>query len=247
MLWRQPKSVVYLVVDHVAVTRHRRQPLANVALLQSRSLRKVCGGNRAEFGQRLEQPEAIGDRAERSHLLGCEVAEDFAGLPDKPRTRKRRALKVDLRTLDTARKLQENPLMGEFRLHTKLKREFGIELSPRTCGRILAHNRALYGLPGPEKQPRTPKKMPFAARYRHQYWTVDLRYIDMHQIDADPIYCISILENYSRAILANALSRRQDFSAFLAVFYAALSRLLPEGDVVDAGGVQGWFTENAEP
>jgi putative transposase len=166
------------------------------------------------------------------------ASEDFAGLPDKPHTRKRRSLKVDLTTMETARRLQVNPLMGEFRLHTKLQREFSIELSPRTCGRILAHNRAVYGLPGPEKQPHPPKKMPFAARYRHQYWTVDLRYIDMHHIDADPVYCISILENYSRAVLASALSRRQDLSAFLAVFYAALKAYgSPEQLVSDNGGI----------
>jgi len=166
------------------------------------------------------------------------LAEDFAGLPDKPHTRQRRTLKVDLATLDLARELQENPLLGEFRLHSKLKQTFGIELSPRTCGRILAHNRAVYGLPGPEKLPKTAKKMPFAPRYRHQYWTVDLRYIDMHTIDADPVYCISILENYSRAILASALSRRQDLSAFLAVFYAAVrTHGSPTMLVSDGGGI----------
>jgi putative transposase len=166
------------------------------------------------------------------------ATEDFAGLPDKPHTRQRRTLKVDLATMDIARQLQENPLLGEFRLHSKLKQTFGIDLSPRTCGRILAHNRAVYGLPGPEKLPHTPKKMPFAARYRHQYWTVDLRYIDMHTVDDDPVYCISILENYSRAILASALSRRQDLSAFLTVLYAAVREYgSPKLLVSDGGGI----------
>ena len=164
------------------------------------------------------------------------VAEDFAGLPDTPHTRRRRTLKVDLATLDIARQLHENPLLGEFRLHRALKQRFGIDLSPRTCGRILAHNRAVYGLPGPEKLPHTPKKMPFAARSRHQYWTVDLRYIDMQTVDQDPVYCISILENYSRAILASSLSRRQDLSAFLTVFYAAVrAHGSPKALVSDGG------------
>jgi putative transposase len=166
------------------------------------------------------------------------ASEDFAGLPNKPHTRKRRALKVDLKTLETARTLQQNPLLGEFRLHTRLQHEFGIDLSPRTCGRILAHNRTLYGLPGPEKQPKTPMQMPFAARYRHQYWTVDLRYIDMHRLDDEPVYCISILENYSRAILASALSRRQDLSAYLTVLYAALKAYgSPDALVSDSGSI----------
>ncbi len=163
------------------------------------------------------------------------AAEDFAGLPDKPHTRHRRALKVDLAAMDTARRLQENPLLGEFRLHSKLK-QLGIELSPRTCGRILALNRKLYGLPVPTKAPHEPKPMPFAAQYRHQYWTVDLRYLDMHRIDEDPVYCISILENYSRAIVASALTRRQDQSAFLAVLYAAVRQHGSPRFLVSDGG-----------
>ena len=165
------------------------------------------------------------------------VAEEFAGLADKPHTRHRRVLKVDLQTMAITRQLQDNPLLGAFRLRSALQ-QLGIALSERTCGRILAHNRAVYGLPGPAKQPRPPKPMPFRARYRHQYWTVDLRYLDMHHIDADPVYCISILENYSRALLASALSRRQDLSAFLTVFYAALSQYgRPTALVSDGGSI----------
>ena len=166
------------------------------------------------------------------------VAEDFAGLPDKPRARKRRALKVDLQTVETVRQLQENPLRGEFRMHSKLKQEFGIDLSPRTCGYIMAQHRALYGLPRPEKTPRPPRKMPFTARSPHQYWSVDLRYIDMHRLDADPVYCIAILDNYSRCILASRLSRRQDLSAYLVVLYAALREYgSPQTVVSDSGSI----------
>jgi hypothetical protein len=112
------------------------------------------------------------------------------------------------------KRLQENPELGEFGMHAALK-QLGIELSLRTCARNLQTNRALYGLSGPEKQVKTPKTMPYAAQRRHQYWSVDLRYIDVHQLDADPVYCISSLENDSRASLASALCRRQDLSAYL--------------------------------
>jgi hypothetical protein len=44
------------------------------------------------------------------------------------------------------RALQENPELGECHIHQALK-QVGIDLSPRTCGRILALNRKLYGLP----------------------------------------------------------------------------------------------------
>jgi hypothetical protein len=88
------------------------------------------------------------------------------------------------------------------------------------------------------KKPHKPKAMPYAACKRHQYWSVDLRYIDVHHIDADPVYCISILENYSRAILASALSRRQDLSAFLTVFHAALRGYgSPDALVSDNGSI----------
>jgi hypothetical protein len=58
----------------------------------------------------------------------------------------------------------------------------------------------------------------------------------MHRLDEDPVYCISILENYSRAIVASALTRRQDASAFLAVLYAAVRRHGSPRSLVSDGG-----------
>ena len=82
----------------------------------------------------------------------------------------------------------------------------GIFLSPRTCGRILALNRKLYGLPKPAPVPREPKPMPFAAARRHQYWSADIRYVD-HGLGDFKVYSITMLDNYSRAIVASGLSR----------------------------------------
>ena len=162
--------------------------------------------------------------------------EGLAGLDDKPHTRHRRALKTDVATINAIRRLQVNPELGEFRIHAALL-QVGIELSPRTCGRILALNRRLYGLAGPSKQPREPRAMPFAAARRHQYWTVDLRYLD-HQLDDDHVYCISIVENYSRAILASGLSRTQDLTAFLIVLFAAVRQHgAPEALISDSGSI----------
>ena len=96
----------------------------------------------------------------------------------------------------------------------------GIKLSQRTCGRILTLNRELYHLKMPIHGGRPKKEMPFRADQRHQYLSIDIRYIDMHNIEGeDKIYCISVLENYSRAILASAISRRQDTAAYLSVLY----------------------------
>src|SRR5207253_2860498 len=52
------------------------------------------------------------------------------------------------------------------------------------------------------------------------------------------IYCISILEHFSRAVVASALSRRQDLTAVLLVLYAAVRQHgAPEVLVSDGGGV----------
>ena len=164
------------------------------------------------------------------------IEEGVYGLDDKSHARKPGVRKVDLRTIALVRELQENPELGEFRVHAALK-QLGIDLSPRTCGRILARNRRLYGLPKPTRGRREPKEMPFRARWRHQYWTVDIRYLD-HGIDDERVYCISILENYSRAILASGISRRQDLTAYLMVLYAAIRQHgAPEALVSDGGGV----------
>src|SRR5215204_4965504 len=75
------------------------------------------------------------------------IAEGVYGLEDRPRGAAR---KVDLRAMNEVRKLQENPELGEFRVSAALAR-IGIHLSPRTCGRILAVNRELYGLKKPKR------------------------------------------------------------------------------------------------
>jgi hypothetical protein len=81
--------------------------------------------------------------------------------------------------------------------------------------------------------------MPFKAERRHQFWSVDVRYLDMHRLPGvEMVYCISILENFSRAVLASAISLRQDTEAFFAVFYkAVLAYGVPEVLVSDNGSI----------
>ena len=158
------------------------------------------------------------------------------GLADKPRTLHRRALKADLRAIAAVRQLQANPELGEFRMPAALQ-QLGIALSPRTCGRILAVNRALYGLDAPARPGpgRPAKAMPFRARQRHQYWTVDVRYVD-HHLGGGNVYAISILDNYSRAILASGLFRTQDTATYLLVLRAAIARYGSPDALVSDGG-----------
>lgn len=165
------------------------------------------------------------------------VAEGLNGLAHKSRARRPRVRKVTLQTIDAIRKLQRNPQLGAWRIAAALKQQ-GTRLSPRTVGRIMARNRDLYLATVPQRTPKTPRPMPYEASRRHQWWTVDIRYIDVHQLGGGKIYCISILENYSRAIIASALTRTQDLAAYLMVLYAAVASCgSPEGLVSDSGSV----------
>jgi hypothetical protein len=68
------------------------------------------------------------------------------------------------------RKLQENPLLGKWRMSAALAR-MGIEVSPTTCGRIMEANQQLYGLEKPQRAPREKLEMPFKAVRRHEFWS----------------------------------------------------------------------------
>jgi hypothetical protein len=164
-------------------------------------------------------------------------AEGWPGLEDRSHAPHHPARKVDLKTMAAIRRLQANPELGEFRVHAALA-QLRIDLSPRTCGRILALHREL-GAPRPASAPQEPQPMPFAAVRRHQYWSVDVRYVEDHALGTGkPAYVISILENFSRAILASAISPRQDLTAYLIVLRAAIAAHgAPEVLVSDGGGV----------
>ena len=158
------------------------------------------------------------------------------GLEDKPYGRPPGVRKVTLKAMEAVRRFQQNPNLGEFRIHAALA-QIGIHLSPRTCGRILALNRELYGLKKPKGPGKAKKEMPFAASRRHQYWSADVRYIDDHKLGGRA-YVISVLDNHSRAILSSAITRTQDLASYLSVLYAAVERYgSPEALVTDGGGI----------
>jgi len=165
--------------------------------------------------------------------------EGVRGLDDKSHANTRPVRKVDLATKNAVRKLQENPELGAFRIHAAL-RQMGIHVSRATCGRILAENRALYGLSKPTQKVKEPQEHPYKAQYRHQIWSVDVRYIEHHQIPeiTGAFYIISVLDNFSRAILASDIFQRQDLTAYLLVLYAAIQQHgAPELLVSDSGGI----------
>ncbi|QIN84415.1 helix-turn-helix domain-containing protein [Rubrobacter tropicus] len=165
------------------------------------------------------------------------IEEGVEGLDDRPNTGGG-ARKTDLRAYAAVKSLQENPHLGEFRVHAALA-QVGIYLSPRTCGRIfLAVNRKLYGLEKPKGPAKEKREMPFLAGRRHQWWTADVRYIQDHKLGGGTVYVISVLDNYSRAILASSVSRAQDQAAFLCVLHRAVEEHgSPEALVTDGGGI----------
>jgi putative transposase len=159
------------------------------------------------------------------------------GLRDRPVGRPKGVQKVDLRTMVEARKMQENPELGEFRVQAALER-MGIRLSRRTVGRILAANREAEGLKKPSRGRKEKKGMPFKASFRHEYWTSDVRYIDHSIPETGQAYVVAILENYSRAVLASTVTLSQDTNAYLSVLHAAIGRHgSPNAIVTDGGGV----------
>ena len=166
--------------------------------------------------------------------------EGHAGLDDKPSTPHHPARSVTMRDINEVKKLAtENPELGAYRVRAALE-QIGIKLSQATCGRLLSLNRKLYGLPHPKGgAPRERKEMPFKASFRHQYWSVDVRYIEEHNLGfPEPVYLISILENYSRAILASKISPTQNQWDYLEVLFAALSTAgAPKAIVSDGGGI----------
>jgi putative transposase len=159
------------------------------------------------------------------------------GLEDRPVGRPRGVQKVDLKAMVEVRRMQENPELGEFRVQAALE-QMGIYLSRRSVGRILATNREAEGLEKPSKGRKTKREMPFEASYRHEIWTSDVRYIEYSLPETGNVYVVAILENYSRAMLASAVTLTQNTNAYLSVLHAAIERHgSPKKIVTDGGGI----------
>ena len=104
----------------------------------------------------------------------------------------------------------------------------------------MAENRQLYGLAKPHAEKKEPKPHPFTARFRHEIWSLDIRYIEKHQIPEvkGPFYVISVMDNFSRAILASDIYQAQDLASVLIVLYAAIEQHgCPQRLVTDNGSV----------
>ncbi len=119
-------------------------------------------------------------------------------------------------------------------------KQIGISVSPRTCGRIMAENRRLYGNKPPPKDPHKPKPHPFKAASRHERWCLDIRYIEKHRIPEikGSFYVITVMDAFSRAILSSDIFQSQDLACVLIVLYAAMEQFgAPQCLITDNGGV----------
>jgi len=172
-------------------------------------------------------------------ILSRWVKEGVQGLADKSHANTSKT-GVDLPTRNLIRKKQEeNPLLGEFRMYAALK-QLGISVPPRTCGRIMAENRQLYGIKPPPKEPHKPKPHPFKALARHERWCLDIRYIEKHGIPEikGSFYVITVMDAFSRAILSSDIFQSQDLACVLIVLYAAIEQFgAPQRLITDNGGV----------
>jgi putative transposase len=103
----------------------------------------------------------------------------------------------------------------------------------------MAANRQLYGLSPPQRAGRAKLEMPFKATRRHEYWSIDVRYIEEHLLeDPRPVYVITVFENFSRMILSSKISPTQNQWDYLSVLADALRRYgTPEAIVTDGGGI----------
>lgn len=82
-------------------------------------------------------------------------------------------------------------------------------------------DRELYGPPNSGRGANQPRPMPVGPRRRHEYWTVEIRYLDHGSGDVE-LSSISIIETVSLAVAASMPSTTQHLSPHLKVPDAAV-------------------------
>jgi hypothetical protein len=139
---------------------------------------------------------------------------------------------------EVRKRVRESPELGAYRVRAALE-QIGMHLSQATCRRLLALNRKLYGLSKSKAAPRERQEMPFKAHFKQEIWSVDIRYIEEHNLGfPEPVYLISVLENYSSACLASKISATQNQWDYLQVLFDALSAFGAPSVLVSDGGGQ---------
>jgi transposase InsO family protein len=120
-----------------------------------------------------------------------------------------------------------------------LERDYGIYLSPTTIKKIMALNRRVHLAPQRPiavVEERESREAPKKSRYPFERIFVDLRYLDAKPGGVQ-LYSCTLLEGFSRTILAGSLTTDQDAGVLLHVYFQALLRWGLWAEVVsDHGG-----------
>lgn len=98
----------------------------------------------------------------------------------------------------------------------------------------------VHGYEKPAGGGGAPRVMPSAAFERHGVWSADVRHLDVidEGLVGGKAYAITIMDNYSRAIIASTVTFRQDLSAFFSVLYQAVERHgAPKTLLTDSGSI----------
>jgi transposase/transposase InsO family protein len=148
--------------------------------------------------------------------------------------------KVQFGTIHAALTLQKKyGYAGWFRIKGYLEQDYGIYLSPTTIKKIMALNRRVHLAP---QRPVTiveehePREGPKKSRSPFERIFVDFRYLDAKPGGAQ-LYSCTLLEGFSRVILAGSLTTDQNAGVLLHIYFQALLRWGLWGETIsDHGG-----------
>jgi len=128
---------------------------------------------------------------------------------------------------------------GWFRIKGYLEQDYGIYLSPTTIKKIMALNRRVHLAPQRPVtivEERDPREGPKKSRSPFEQIFVDFRYLDAKPGGVQ-LYSCTLLEGFSRVILAGSLTTDQNAGVLLHIYFQALLRWgLWEETISDHGG-----------
>jgi transposase len=128
---------------------------------------------------------------------------------------------------------------GWFRIKGYLEQDYGIYLGPTTIKKIMALNRRVHLAPQRPVtivEERDPREGPKKSRSPFERIFVDFRYLDAKPGGVQ-LYSCTLLEGFSRVILAGSLTTDQNAGVLLHIYFQALLRWgLWEETISDHGG-----------
>src|SRR5215831_4140738 len=161
-------------------------------------------------------------------------------LLDLSRARHQTSRKYDFSAMHAVLKLQKKyGYAGAWRIKGLLEKDYGIYLGETTVRKIMALNRRVHLAP---QRPTTiveehdPRESPKKSRSPFERIFVDFRYLDAKPGGVQ-LYSCTLLEGFSRVILAGSLTTDQNAGVLLHIYFQALLRWgLWEETISDHGG-----------